>query len=1662
MVCLLENNPEVQEQLKKYADILGSKDAAYYVLSENNGYDLDKASNGNESELFKSLLNMFNGDEKKAIIAKSKIYTESFRKQLDNIKDLDNVSNLIDSNEEPLINFLFTQKQDDSKDSTKVNIQDLITDGEDITSDVLLSALEQYLPDNTKIKELFSLLKNSKVNIKLIDSGAEYMYYNPSDGTIYINTEAFYNSSVQYNIISLLHELVHAYTADIINLAEKGGATNEQQQIYNYIKQAYEEYKKQNENKAFTGDLYGLSNIYEFVSELLTNQKFLSRIVYGNTQVNSLQGILNNIKKVFIMLTNYIYSKLTGNQLNYNNLNTSKQIRSDIFNLISNRIQEGEITSDDLFYQDTRENGKLLRQQYENIGRYNFDTKEEFDKRMKNLRRELLTGQESRLKSIDTRDPINKAELEAQITYQIKNLQNEALSDFQVIYDFIYELKDDVRAVAKEVLDAYAGRTNALTDDRLIALNKNYFGFYCPFAQKLYNSLDGMSQYKQIVGEENYNKIQDMLSICKQLLDTCSHHVKRMQVENAKNTMIQVGNKVNLDTIYSYLEENTEETNFDISTLTRLFGSADRINDNALKTMYNMLQDTEDIIRHNTLTVGKKLINLLSKANYSQKDLFEVDENGLPTGYIIRDLLYGKMHKEYKQFLEDLRNRLGISANELSLPENRDIRIQYNIERNKWLSQHVERQYTSEYYDMFNSLSQETIDAREIIVVQIRDLKNKYRNKDGIVQYEKFTNDEWDKLTKLYLDKKQLASKYDIYGVEKPEGSVQRKIADELTELNEKLSKGLKNKVNLEKFNKVRDKKKAELSEKEFNKWYKRNTKQVYSEQFYEELAKIERKEYGEEYNKLNEQKRAILNMFRDTITGEINIKFMPNSTINLINRIDNQLRAIRKKKNRGRKADSEFNQIARIVPTEQFKQDYAKALADDATNPGSLQAFELQHTNVDANGIRYPKSYYTKIVPKNSDYISIQPTNEFIELDEESPYYNKNYDRTSNEYYQPKRSLYDNSKAYRKVMEDSNLKALRQELINTMKESYAKLDNLHNTNEYKLPQISGSMYRAIVAKGILNGIGNYVADGVLRKGDDVGLGQKVKTAPDGSSLSMIPQYYLEDLNDPATISADMVGSVIAFYRMAENFKQKSLVKGKLENIKYFIQQRRYTGSNTVGKVKSILKSKSDPKDGSDTNIYKFAQQFLNMNLYGIQTNSIIINIGNKEIDITKLINKARKLGTTVNLGLNYACAFTGFLTAMHSHIMNAYVGRYYNFNDYFHSFYDIIIDLFKYGPSLGRRQYKSEQMQLMDYFEVGSTLDSVFKNLNRNRVLETINRHWAFNAYSFSDYVIKGSVLNCVMYNYRNVDGNFISEEEYYQKYGKTPSTEMKWKSYKTFKGSIKLVQGVPVAIDKKDQEAVENIKFTIGNVSRNIGNQLDGALGPLQKAQFSANAFGALCMMHRQYLPMIIQTQFTMSKQYDYTSKKYVEAVVKTPFRLFAEMYKDRQNVSIINSFVNQFILHRGFKTELDRTNMKKLKLEIPLVFLLYPFISFVVNASADDDKKNVVLQLFAYVMARTSLESKSPYNLIDVYKTIKTPTPLYSLLDNYGDLVSIPVKSLFDLNKLILDEPDKKISRGAYKGMEQWQRSLIKTTPFKNLFELKDIPSKRRYYNTQIAGN
>ena len=78
MVCLNLKDKENKALLKKYADIVGSEDAAYYLLAMNNGFPLDATPQGDTSDLYLTLLQQAGGNEKQAVLKKALAYMPQF------------------------------------------------------------------------------------------------------------------------------------------------------------------------------------------------------------------------------------------------------------------------------------------------------------------------------------------------------------------------------------------------------------------------------------------------------------------------------------------------------------------------------------------------------------------------------------------------------------------------------------------------------------------------------------------------------------------------------------------------------------------------------------------------------------------------------------------------------------------------------------------------------------------------------------------------------------------------------------------------------------------------------------------------------------------------------------------------------------------------------------------------------------------------------------------------------------------------------------------------------------------------------------------------------------------------------------------------------------------------------------------------------------------------------------------------------------------------------------------------------------------------------------------------------------------------------------------------------------------------------------------------
>lgn len=1538
------------------------------------------------------------------------------------------------------------------------------TNAATVLNDMLSSNLfyqDEFLRDlATRFDDKF--LKTVKVQF-ISRPNDKNMSYDPSTNTILIPREGITYFSSNSLSRALLHEIVHAYT--VYNLANDPV-------FGKLIYDAWNHMKKLHPNEKPIGKYYFLKSAAEFVTEIYTKPEV--RELIKQEYISWWDRFINGLAKLLNIKTQRTADAKVNEMIRQIDLIISERNEDPIRPTVEFDQLFSDSSIDENYQRHSTRAQEELQRQIDNFKSrgYRLDKQETIEKELSAIRKKMLSGMKSILKVVDQIGANKSDEFKANLKYQITNLQDNTISDIENIIYFIKTLSQDLVPVAQEILNAVK-TNNVLTDERIHSLDRNYFGFYNPLIKEIKDIYSQLEPFSDIIDNETYRSIGNLLDSCNNILEFSRYNLRRMQVENYKQILAEKNinaNSQHVEEMVDYLKGDVMTTDKDIWSITRLFMSPDKVNDKALKTLYQLVQEAENKKAQRVFEKAFE-INKIAKNISSFTDFYEVDDDGKTTGYLVRDKQYGKFHKQYHDFLNKLRIQFGMAPNDETMSEDPEIRKEFAKAKNEWLSHRVERKYTKEFYELFDSLSTEAQYAREQIEIKIRTIQDKYKDAQGFIDKSKITKEDQLRLDELKVEKKLLASKYNPDGTEKT--GIERKIADELTALSEKLQEGYVTVKDVVKFNKLVEEKRRTLSKEEFDKWYKQNTRVQYSQEFLDELKKIDKLRFGQKYAELSEQRNQLLAPYRNPQTNEPMVDLIPIVTKRAINRLEIEMMNERKK-NKGKKVDT--SGLYKVVQTSEYqrkrreaeKKAEAAATVNNVVDPFLFEQmmesmFYLQTSHRTVNGWQ-PNSYYTKIVPVNPDHLEIVPSDNFNMLSPDSKFYNKNYDYDSTEFYQPKsfatedfvdengkkikkgQKLYDNKEAYNKIISDVEKKNLYDTIVNLIEESNSYYSNRTFMNKYKLPQIDGSTYRYMKGKGILKGLLSKIGSYFGRRVDDVGIQEEASTAPDGQKLSMIPQYFTKDLDDPSTISADLIGIIMEYYQAAVNFDEKSKIKAQAETIKSVLSRRIY---------KKTRFNKQEDVIGTSTDIFQMADQFIDTHIYGMTNRAIKWRLFGREVDVTKTVKLLGSFATSVNLMMNYAVAATGLFTSGYQMLVQTCVGRYWDVNDTWNAARFFVTDMFWTGiRNIGNRHYKSKQWALMDMFGIGSDLNSLWKNSNHNGFVSALMRRLGWWGMTISDYCTKGQILDAIMFNFKYVNGEFICKEDYFAKYGKTDETKSNWRKYQSAMDCIEFKNGKITTVDESMNDAWNKAMPIIGNTARALAYASDGQLTPLQKAQFTVNAFGGLVMMHRQYIPVVLSERFTLEYQYDPNLNRYREAVTRSVWRYISAVHSDRKELGLYKAMVNNWT-----NDVVIRSNARQALTEAILLLGVLPQLTAFMLKWADEDDENWFKKFFAYVAMRTQFESTSPYNIFDLYNTIKTPTPAYGPFDNLTNLFSTSWETI---RKIIAGEDltEDEVERGAYEGKSQLFKSIMKVTPLKNIYEqLFGIDDKMRYYQNQI---
>lgn len=690
---------------------------------------------------------------------------------------------------------------------------------------------------------------------------------------ISINPKVLKHVSTGFAAEKLMHEVVHALTTEGLRedspiFDRKLNRITEK--LFNlYNKQFPSERFSRND---YTNGYNGLQDKYEFVAEFLTNQSFRQLLFDKAKQLDKnnnkqpvlqslksfIQNVINflvnkksnteNLEKYQLQLFNYINNK---NAIVNGNIKSEQQLKDliksvDTYKFIAENVLEGD---------------ELLQKLHPVVKRYNFtlgasiinrfiqnnseyqqklaQSKQKKERRQALLKRDVQESfdiiipqitqmLETRLKAVKVvkMPEDQKHKILLGLESQISSLKSNTMSSLNSIAYVLNAVLPDIIDESQKIHDAaqklYKDGVYVLSDAEYMYEIHDYFGVYQSILDELLGVFahpginEAMKDYESdnLSLMSSLNDFIEKTETCKSLCDTSINILKNICSANVIARLENIGYETgNITDMEDYISsELGSSTTHDISQLGRLFGSADASSDYAVRALSYIVSKAISSAEMSTNNRVAKLQMLQHSLKFGEsvKQLYELDENGLPTGYLVRNLNYGKFKRDYNKFMEQLNSKYSTKDEPLDPgnripPTNKENRVKWQMERNEWLSAHCHRRFNAEYYNKFAQLSDITKQRRDDIQIAINAIRSKVLSSDGtFYDYNALSDEDWLQLKTLYMQRRQLANIYDVTGELKQGDDLL--IAQELADLNKSLYDGNKAKRNVNKWKTSRDK----------------------------------------------------------------------------------------------------------------------------------------------------------------------------------------------------------------------------------------------------------------------------------------------------------------------------------------------------------------------------------------------------------------------------------------------------------------------------------------------------------------------------------------------------------------------------------------------------------------------------------------------------------------------------------------------------------------------------------------------------------------------------------------------------------------------------------------------------------------------------------------
>ena len=1084
---------------------------------------------------------------------------------------------------------------------------------------------------------------------------------------------------------------------------------------------------------------------------------------------------------------------------------------------------------------------------------------------------------------------------------------------------------------------------------------------------------------------------------------------------------------------------------------------------------------------------------------------------------------------------------------------------QYYDELDEWLSKHAERRYTVDYYKVRRRyLSQTTQRAMNRIQRQIQLLRSMPGaiDEDGWFDKSKLSAQDQRLYESLITQKRELGSHYyfstdnGVLSLKEKSGDALQ-MADEISAWNEFLKEHVQYQKNIDLYNKKR----SEVPAHKLLEFDRENTVEAFTPQFYELIKELGHLQ-SPTLSKLKKRQSEIINKLKNYAEGVVQpdltqsgtgIDVTKRSIYEELNRIETEIakeQASLTKTQKGPEAKFASKIFAQFLAQSNVRnkntgdtfwnyliKEWDAILAANPSNQASIrkQFMDLFTVPLPGSTTRGKLSLFTILNAPSGVLYDKQgapimwhgkplalkdslPSQNFSELDMSSDFVNENYDSTNKFSTQPKEALYRNQKYFDLVADPKKLQLLTA-LKDMMSEARSMIPNTSIYKEDEVCQMTGSTYDLVMrnAKSEIGTMLKYHMQKTFtgkygEQTDDVETNFDLPRRPNGEVVQNIPIRWVQRLKDQRLLTADLIGSTIAFYNMAENYKLKSDVIAPLELVRNALLQAP-TGENPLARTDNGAQAKK-------------LQSLYDIHMYGHETSTTnhIVKKSNAQATVIQNAKLVRKLAQKAMLGANFLVQNVGYIDAMLSAMSDAIGGRYMTKRDLFwavfHSMKDMIVNVFSFGkPNTGNKLGA-----LMQLNQLSRQNREIFSDTHKSRLHRIRKELGIMAGYSITDYMVNSTILEAFYHNYHLMDDlngrkRFMNSDDairIYGKHGYTRKEALKiWRLSKkdNLFNAYTQKDGIAVVKPEYQQYVTEDLQNTMMKKLKTRTASYNGMLPDIEKAKMAQNIWGSYFTMMRGFLMDTYWSRF--NKVNDYAAKNenggtgYGYAITHDDggFENLAtgvlegSLYQDGiRAVGKYLSALKGLVQGKGFHanlTENQRYALRKQVAEIAIIiglhiatraftqwlYSLFPSwddddkdpnwtVNFIDPDGEDrnlidfrdgvesysDDFKRLVLWDTAALLTKLTFERTTPYWYGTIIDIIKSPTPVTSYIDQLEGLINIIPDSF---NGKLRDP----ITSGGYKGMTRGTKDIcnvLSATGLNNIIKAWHVAGRKSSYN------